>query len=158
MGFDRDRLTRRNFLPGTEHVDLILVPIGGVGNAARDLGIAVRDQADQPVFVGDADPATLAVITVADATAVVLRLVLQGAIAKFGQGAIEHAERALMEDKELFAMGQIATGCERVREQCHRLIGIVDDPLVDREHEILVDRNPALEHETGAIIPAQAHR
>ena len=119
------------------------------------------NQRRHPVMVGEPDPAVAGDLRDlgAGAFAVVVVEIGHVGIAGLGQFAIGHGDHALVENEEVLEVRRLAVARQdAVGRQRRCLRAGVLDALGDREHEVLVDRDLAPEHQPGAVVPHQGDR
>ena len=76
----------------------------------------------------------------------------------FVQFAVGHAHHALVQNKKAFKVARFAVaGNLTVGSQRYGRRAVVLHGLLDREHEILIDRYHALKGQAFAIVPGQGH-
>ncbi len=146
-GFARREHRRRKTVIG-----LILCACA-LAELAFKSGLLVGDQRRQPIFVGEAQPATGRLEALRGRTLVEI-LVIHVIIGS----AVEHAHRADMDGPGVRIIGDARAVDVTIGLHPHHACAAVRDLLLRGDHVILIDRQADFESLARTIVPPQGHR
>ena len=151
-----DRRARRDGLFRADEVGLIVLRLLAPARreARLDRRRLRRDDRRAPIFVGEAEPAAVALEGQRLA-----RILVDRRVGDFLHAAVaDHADEAFVQHRIAGDIGLAVAQDEPIGPHRRRRAAFVGDRVGDGEHVLVVDRDDPLEDEALAVVPGQRHR